>query len=766
MAVPITMYDGFAFGARAGQGATVTILNSQAGNTVLVVDEIACEGALSCVGATFYTGYNVAIQSIACALDACTGCLVKFDTLDVGMPCDPLERAATTAPHAVPHTAPGGAGAAVPATTAAPIPVTPATTLPAIVTVPATTAIPVTPATTAAPVTPATTAAVITPATTSVVTIPATPATTIPATPATTAAVVATPRVETFTNEDNGWFLNCNRASSCENAQFTVNLDTTAVRPITRYDGFLFTGPLSGAGATVTITNAQSATVLNIEQIACSGDNSCRGLTFYTGYNVAVQRIVCAPGACEGCTVRVNDLFPAVDCAPAAAPVTTAAPVVPVPVVTIPATTVPAVPVPVVTQPGVVPIPATTAAPVAVVTTAAPVTPATTAAPLTPATTAVPVTVVTTAAPVTIATTKAPVVTTAPVIVAPATTQPPLVPVPALPLMNPRDVSCAQPGSCANAVQAILNPLNGFYLFCGEASACQNAQFDIVLDAQATPAITQLDGYLFEGDSAGMGAVVTLRNEQSGVVANIAKIQCEGRNACAGTTFVTGYYVSIGAVDCGAEACYGCTIDIAGTVYDCDPSQVAVPAPITTAAIVTPVMPLTTAAVTAPVTPATTLPAIVTVPVTTAAPMIPISMVGARDLSCVSGSMCTNKAYAVTNPANGFLVYCGSFESCLGSRIEIDLTDGTVSRINGFLFQSERSGVGAYISVSNSQGRIVADIERIVCGATDACRDTTFDIGYSVSVQRVDCEPDACMGCVVRVGGTPYPCDPLQVAGI
>merc|ERR1719153_439565 len=110
--------------------------------------------------------------------------------------------------------------------------------------------------------------------------------------------------------------------------------------------------------------------------------------------------------------------------------------------------------------------------------------------------------------------------------------------------------------------------------------------------------------------------MVSVTNAQGGVVAQVAKIQCEGRNACAGATFTVGYWVSVGALECGPEACYGCTIDVAGTVYDCDPTQVAVPAPATTAA---PVRPVTTAA---PVRPVTTAAAVVT----TAAPVVPISL--------------------------------------------------------------------------------------------------------------------------------------------
>jgi len=79
------------------------------------------------------------------------------------------------------------------------------------------------------------------------------------------------------------------------------------------------------------------------------------------------------------------------------------------------------------------------------------------------------------------------------------------------------------------------------------------------------------------------------------------------------------------------------------------------------------------------------------------------------------------------------------------------------------MFQEVASAAGATISVNNANPYVVVEIERISCGAADACTGTTIDVGYGVSVSRMDCEPGACMGCTVVVGGTHYPCDPLQV---
>jgi len=330
-----------------------------------------------------------------------------------------------------------------------------------------------------------------------------------------------------------------------------------------------------------------------------------------------------------------------------------------------------------------------------------------------------------------------------------------------MPLVGVADVTCSASGECADIIQKVENPTNNFYIFCGDG-ACTNAQFTIELNGNAAEPITRLDGYLFEGVRAAAGAVVRVENKQSGrTVANIAKITCRGLNACAGTTFYTGYFVSIGGVECSAGACPRCTIDIAGTPYPCDPSQSgtnpSVPAPATTAAPVNPVP--------APVNPIPTTPANpVPAPVPVAVAPAPVTLEGARDLSCHHGTnSCQNGHYSVLNPANGFLLYCGAASSCQDATFNIDLLDGSTNRINGLMFQETASAAGASITINNNNPFVTAEIERISCGAADACTGTTIDVGYGVSISRLDCEPGACMGCTVIVGRDHYPCDPLQV---
>merc|ERR1719242_465115 len=164
------------------------------------------------------------------------------------------------------------------------------------------------------------------------------------------------------------------------------------------------------------------------------------------GYNVAVQRVICAAGACDRCFVKITENSEPFPCDPSAnnAPITTAPPVL-----------------------------ITTAAPPAGLTTAAPM--MTTAAPMMTTVPAVPVPPVD------------PVFTTS------APSQ--------VPLVGVTDLTCSTRGECQGVIQKVVNPLNNFYIFCGDA-ACSGAQFTIDLNSNAAQPITRLDGYLFEGESA------------------------------------------------------------------------------------------------------------------------------------------------------------------------------------------------------------------------------------------------------------------------
>mmetsp|Transcript_1709 Transcript_1709/g.2782 ORF Transcript_1709/g.2782 Transcript_1709/m.2782 type:complete len:667 (+) Transcript_1709:111-2111(+) len=89
----VTYFEALKFGGmRSGQRVTVVFDNQQVseigGVVKVVLDRIECSGLESCQDATFITNDNVMINRIVCpSADACSGCLVKRDAADIGMPC-------------------------------------------------------------------------------------------------------------------------------------------------------------------------------------------------------------------------------------------------------------------------------------------------------------------------------------------------------------------------------------------------------------------------------------------------------------------------------------------------------------------------------------------------------------------------------------------------------------------------------------------------------------------------------------------------------
>jgi len=107
---------------------------------------------------------------------------------------------------------------------------------------------------------------------------------------------------KTITNPENGFALICENGGSCEAAEFTFNFDTN----IRYLDGFMFKGEGSGKGATININNNQVNTV-EIDNIYCIAQDSCKDTTFVTGTNVEIGDIFCYPGTCDGCIITIDN---------------------------------------------------------------------------------------------------------------------------------------------------------------------------------------------------------------------------------------------------------------------------------------------------------------------------------------------------------------------------------------------------------------------------------------------------------------------------
>jgi len=316
-----------------------------------------------------------------------------------------------------------------------------------------------------------------------------------------------------------------------------------------------------------------------------------------------------------------------------------------------------------------------------------------------------------------------------------------------------REFVCHGERLCADQRQQLVNPQNGFYLFCTDRS-CTNSQFTIDLQPANGAPIDSFFGFLFQGESAAAGAIVTVNNWQSGNT-DLGTITCSGPNACAGTQIVMGYQTSIAAVTCGPGACSNCVIKTTmnSQPWPCDPSLPLTPTP-----------PPSARPNPNPVPVPVPVPAPVPVAVPSGNVGLPAGtevLTSPRTLECRT-TECAARNYRLNNPLNAFFIYCGDFGSCRQSTFNLWYTGTGYTRMDRIECKGEESCAGATVRVHNNQRRDVVEIEKIVCDAKSACSGTTFDVGYEVAVGALECKPDSCSGCRLIVGGVSYPCDPQQ----
>jgi len=74
-------------GYQSAMGATFTISNLQGVDSYVEVLYIECSGIESCKDTTFISGELVNFKDVICAKNACSGCLIKQNVNDPGIPC-------------------------------------------------------------------------------------------------------------------------------------------------------------------------------------------------------------------------------------------------------------------------------------------------------------------------------------------------------------------------------------------------------------------------------------------------------------------------------------------------------------------------------------------------------------------------------------------------------------------------------------------------------------------------------------------------------
>jgi len=289
---------------------------------------------------------------------------------------------------------------------------------------------------------------------------------------------------------------------------------------------------------------------------------------------------------------------------------------------------------------------------------------------------------------------------------------------------NIGEVTCNGDDSCNAALITVIDPREGFQLRCNGQGACSELTMKVIISSpsggcergSADLAPLKFKGITCSSGEACKGMTFVLENNGCAPVM-MENLECEPEKSCSGAHFDfdagSGGVVNIQNCKCGASCAEASGID---RCFD-----------------------------------------------------------NLRILDCLGARHCRNNYQSVTAPSNGFLVLCSSMESCSGFNLNVVVAGGSqnvIRTLSGFHCGGRKSCQGAAFSVTNWQrdGRgevVVIEIDAILCIAEGACEGTTFVLGESVNVQRMECiGKRACNGCLVRMGGegisnVAIPCETL-----
>jgi len=141
---------------------------------------------------------------------------------------------------------------------------------------------------------------------------------------------------------------------------------------------------------------------------------------------------------------------------------------------------------------------------------------------------------------------------------------------------------------------------------------------------------------------------------------------------------------------------------------------------------------------------------------------------GLLQLKCPDPHSCAGSVKTLVNPTQSFALHCGNTGACENSQftLEFNILGSEVTSIEGFVFSSENAGRYATVTVQNHQynGKTI-DIEKIECKSKNSCAGTTFILGHDVSIWEMQCGPNSCGGCKVKINPMDegVPCDPKQL---
>jgi len=290
------------------------------------------------------------------------------------------------------------------------------------------------------------------------------------------------------------------------------------------------------------------------------------------------------------------------------------------------------------------------------------------------------------------------------------------------------NVGCDGYLACKDAVIKVTNPVSGFTLICNGDLACENLKLvlDIPEPAEGCPFAAAgmfLQWIDWKGITCGSplackGMQLTVLNNGCSPI-RIEDLECSPNQACAGAVFNleagTGpfaQWVQLTNCKCSAISCSQATgID---RCYN-----------------------------------------------------------NLRQMTCPDSRSCYGITETVSNPANGFRLYCAARESCMDLNLNVIVSGASnnlIQTMGGLICDGIASCYGATITFTNTQLNLQSNnvhitIQYVQCNASKSCRDLTIITGPHVTIQQVVCADiagDECTNCIIKqfLSDTGKPCNP------
>jgi len=114
-------------------------------------------------------------------------------------------------------------------------------------------------------------------------------------------------------------------------------------------------------------------------------------------------------------------------------------------------------------------------------------------------------------------------------------------------------------------------------------------------------------------------------------------------------------------------------------------------------------------------------------------------------LGCRAEYACQGAHIYIRNPEEGFSILCSGRGACENLEVEIYVDDPDISHFRGITCMSAHSCRGMHVTITKTSG--ILEIEELMCGAAESCRNAVFDIGPNVEFADCLCAGKLTLAC-------------------